>query len=444
MPWSLLAVPFLIAMNAFFVAAEYALVAIRGHQIEGLRLGGKIRSATAMARLKADPAGAIGAIQVCITMTNLLLGYIGEPAMSQVLRKVFAPLTDFMPAVVFEAISFGLSFIIVTLLTVVFSELLPKALTLRYVPPVVVLTAVPVSWILRGTKPLVWLMNSMANLVTRPLGLGRVDEMEKEWHTAEDIRLITSEAARHGALTARERSLIFNSLGLGGRTARQIALPRMRVAYLDVQKSMDENRRVMNEYLYSRLPLCNGGLDNVIGVVHTKEFLSAYHAEADSSVLSLIAQPAVYAPENTPLDKLLALFHERQTQLVFLVDEYGGVEGIVTLKDVVDELLAHSPAISKKAEDKSEGAGEAEKLPAAEPMDIAGDTPLHELVERLGQDGWGADERVVTIGGLIAARIGRVPISGEKIEVDGVQMHIIESDGRAVRRVNIFPPRRIG
>src|SRR5688572_25946759 len=130
--WSLALVPLLIALNAFFVAAEYALVAIRSPQIEAMRRRGRRKAARAMEQLKADPAGAIGAIQVCITMTNLLLGWIGEPAMSWLLHMLFRPLVALLPLALFEAVTLTLSFVVVTLLTVVFSELLPKALTLRH------------------------------------------------------------------------------------------------------------------------------------------------------------------------------------------------------------------------------------------------------------------------------------------------------------------------
>jgi putative hemolysin len=341
--FSLPLVPFLIALNAFFVAGEYALVAMRDTQLDALRRKGHARTAAAMAALKANPADALGAIQVCITITNLMLGSVGEPAMSAVLRMALGPLARVLPAAAFAGLSTALSFLVVTLLTVVFSELLPKALTLRYVPFVAVMTAVPVRGVLALARPLVWLMNAMANLVTRPLGLGRVDEAEKQWHTAEEIRLITADAASHGALTAREQSLILNSLALGKRRARQVMVPRVRVAYLDLGRSMEENRAVMNERLYSRLPLCRGGMDHVVGVVHTKEFLSAYHAAGDSTVLQLIARPPVFQPETVSLDRLLGTFGAERSELVFLVDEYGGVEGIVTLKDVVGELIHAAP-----------------------------------------------------------------------------------------------------
>jgi CBS domain containing-hemolysin-like protein len=437
--WSLALVPLLIALNAFFVAAEYALVAIRSPQIELLRRTGRRASARAMTRLKADPAGAIGATQVCITMTNLLLGWIGEPAMGEVLRALFRPAVRILPPAVFEGVALALSFIVVTLLTVVFSELLPKALTLRYVPAVAALTAVPVVGVLHVARPLVWLMNRMANAVTRPLGLGSVEAMEKEWHTAEEIRQITAQAFEQGALTTRERSLILNALALGRRRARQIMVPRVRVAYVDLKRPMDENRRVINEYLHTRLPVCDGGMDHVIGWVSTKEFLSAYNAAGDSTVLQLILRPAVFEPETIPLERLLTVFHEQKTELVFLVDEYGGVEGIVTLQDVVDELLAEL-APSGRPTRPGEGA-RGPGAGAATRFTVPGDTPLHEVAARLGVPEWSAAGTAATVGGWMVRRLARVPNAGEVVDGDGVSLRAVEVDGRAVRRVEVtFDP----
>lgn len=440
--WALASVPLLIAFNAFFVAAEYALVAIRLPQIEALGRSGRRRAARAMGRLKADPAGAIGAIQVCITMTNLLLGWVGEPAMSELLALVFSPLEKFIPPAVFRGASFGLSFIVVTLLTVVFSELLPKALTLRYVPTVAGFTAVPVFGVLRAVRPLVWLMNAMADLVTRPLGLGSVTEMEKEWHTAEEIRQIASHAADHGALTPQERSLVLNALALGSRRARQIMVSRTRVVYLDLRRPMAENRRIINDHLHTRFPLCDGGLDKVIGWIPTKEFLAAYHAEGDINVLLLLARKPVFEPETVTLDKLLSSFHREQTEIVFVVDEYGGVEGIVTLQDVVDELLAglasaydgHAPpAAPALASTHAPAVGQLSPTR----LEVPGDTPLHELAARLGLPDWTPDSSVVTVGGLIVARLGYVPEIGEEVTVDGVRFRVLESDTRVVRRATV-------
>jgi CBS domain containing-hemolysin-like protein len=338
----LMAVPFLIALNAFFVISEYALVAIRPSQIETMRSRGWNLAASAMERLRSDMSSAIGAIQVCITMTNLLLGWIGEPAMSAVLHQALKPLGVFLPDQVSFVIATTLSFIIVTLLTVVLSELVPKALTLQYTLVLARIAAVPTLRIRQAIRPMVWVMNALASATTRMLGLGPV-VIEGQAPTADEISVIAAEAGDAGVLTARERSLILNTLGLGKRKAHEVMVPRVRATYLDLRRSMAENMAVLERDLYSRLPLCDGGMDRVVGVIYTKEFLTAYQDDADTSVLSLIARPVVFMPVTVGLDRLLAAFHEKRTHLLFLVDEYGGVEGIVTLTDVVDELVGEMP-----------------------------------------------------------------------------------------------------
>ena len=336
--WSLAAVPLLILCNAFFVAAEYAVVAARPATIESMRRQRRLRAAAAIEQLQSRPASAIGTIQVCITMTNLMLGWIGEPAMSALLHKAFGPLVDLSPRVM-TTVATVLSFLLVTLLTVVLSELLPKALTLKYAQTAASLTAVPVLAIQRALRPLVWVMNGLADVIIRPLGIGSVEEMEQQRVTADELRLLATTAGDQGALTERERALVLNSLAIGRRAAREIMVPRVRIAYLDLTWSMDQNREVINAQLYTRLPLCDGGMDKVVGVVHVKEFLAAHHAAGETSVLLLIARQPVFAPSNVTLDRLLTTFHDQRTQMIFLVDEYGGVDGLVTLQDVVDELV---------------------------------------------------------------------------------------------------------
>lgn len=336
---SLVAVPFLILMNAFFVAAEYAVVAAKPGQIEGMRVAGRRRSAAGIEALQSDPAGAIGTIQVCITMTNLLLGWIGEPAMSALLHLAFGALVALSPAVM-GGIATALSFVVVTLVTVVFSELLPKALTLRHAALAAALTAIPVLMVRRAIRPLLRLMNAIANAVTVPLHLGRVDQADDQLVTVDELRMLATRAAEAGVLSSRERSLVLNSLAVGRRKAKEIMVPRTRVALLDLRHTMEQNREVAEGYLHTRLPLCDGGLDHVVGVVHVKDFLSAYHAGGDTSVLPLLARPPVFLPETVPVDSLLATLQAGHTQMAFLVDEYGGVEGIVTLQDVVEELIA--------------------------------------------------------------------------------------------------------
>lgn len=434
---SLALVPVLILLNAFFVASEYAVVALRPVHLDTLRKAGHRAAAGAMERLKADPAGTIGAIQVCITVTNLALGWIGEPAMTAVLTRGLGPLASAIPEAVFHPLSVGLSFLVVTLLTVVFSELLPKALTIRYVAPVATFTAAPVlaiSWVVR---PLVWLMNNMANLVTRPLGLGRVESMEDERVSLDELRLMATEAAKEGVLTGRERSLILNTLALNDRSVKRIMVPRTSIAYLDLKWDMEKNRSVLNAKLHTRLPLCDGGLDNIVGVVRTKQFLTAYHAAGDSAVLGLIADEPVFAPEHFTVGQVLAIFHEKKTEFVLLADEYGGVSGLVTMRDVIDDLMGvvdDSRAMLGEAL-----RGDLTQRKAGAPRTVRGDLAVHELGRLIGRPEWGHEENAATVAGVIQARLGEIGKPGAEVEVDGVVLRVVKSDERRIRRVEVRP-----
>jgi CBS domain containing-hemolysin-like protein len=429
--WSLLAVPFLIGMNAFFVAAEYALVAAKGYQIEAWRSLGYRKTADALARLKESPASSIGAIQVCITMTNLLLGWIGEPAMSRVLAMAFGPLIERWPKLM-TGVSVALSFVIVTLLTVVLSEMLPKALTLRFVRPVAVLTAVPMGGIKLAIRPLVWVMNTLADSVTRLLGLGRVTEMEEQAATAQDLMMMAREAASDGVLSERERSIILNALMLGHRTARHVMVPRGKVVHLDLTWSMEENRRVALDHLYSYMPLCDGSMDQVVGIVSVKELIVAYYGHADTAVLRLIARPALFVPEHLLTDRLLTTMLTSKSRMFVVVDEFGGVDGIVTLDDVVADLLG-VPA--SQGRDRPASAPAAASGGSVGPIELPGDTPIHEAATLLGRDGWGENPDVITVSGLVVAHLQRVPGVGEAVVIDGVEIRVLDGDVRTIRRL---------
>lgn len=420
----LLAVPFLIGVSAFFVVAEYALVAVRSGQIEELRKR-RPGAAQALRTLKDRMGSTIGTIQICITLMNLMLGSIGEPAMTQVLQKLFVGLPD-TPLV--RGFSITLSFIIVTLLTVVLSELVPKAITLQYTVPLATLIARPILLIQRALRPLVWIMDTSANITTRLLGLGNVN-IEDASVTVEELQHITADAAAQGNLTLRERTLILNSLTLGRRTAAEIMVPRVRVSYLDLQRTMAENKSAISSYLFSRMPLCDGGMDNVIGIVYTKEFLTAVEeTEGDSSVLLLIARPPVFSPVTIPLDRLLARFHDDKTHLMFLVDEHGGVQGIVTLTDVVNELVGPMHE-GDDARILSRNATE---------MIVRGEMPIAHLADHMLRQDWRPDVSSRSVGGLMVESLGRVPKTGESAIVDGIRLIAHKSTGRSVEQVKVM------
>lgn len=428
--WRLAAVPLLIAVNAFFVVAEYALVAVRSGQVEALRPRFPI-AAAAISKLKSRMASAIGTIQICITMTNLLLGWVGEPAMTRIILACFPASWTQRPGL--AAISTGVSFVVVTLLTVVLGELVPKAVTLQHTARLAMLTAAPILHLRTVLAPLVWVMDKLANLTTLTLGLGPVHIGEAA-ASAEEISHIATEAAESGNLTPRERSLILNSLTLGKRRADEVMVPRNRVSYLDLAQTMTQNKRAIGEYLHSRFPVCDGGLDKVVGIVYTKEFLVAQEemaGEQDSSVLQLIMRPPVFVPETAALDRLLQTFAERKTHMVFLVNEHGAVRGIVTLTDVVDEVLG-----KMSEEDEVEDTDVLED--AGTYLIVRGQMPITQLARQLGRPDWTPEDDVRSVGGLLTARLGRLPQVGEGGAIDGVVLSCHARSDRAVEQVKVI------
>lgn len=431
---NLLLVPFLIAVNAFFVAAEYTVVASRAKHIDSLRQRGHRAAAEAMIRLKGQTAATIGTIQVCITMTNLLLGWIGEPAMSWLLERILGPLVTLLPPTVFRPLSISLSFIGVTLLTVVFSELLPKALTLRYVEAGTILTARPVLTIRSLVWPLVWAMNKLANLVTLPLRLGRVDQDDDERVTTAELRLLTTTAAEEGELTPREREVILNALTLADRSANKIMVPRVRITFLDLQKSLEDNLAIVARNTFTRLPLCDGGMDNVVGTVHIKDLLHLDRRTGSSQVLRKIAREPVFVPETKTVDKLLSLFAEKNVQMVIVLDEYGGMSGLVTLRDAVDRVLGRDtdPPEFRAIDPLTP------KLPD-EPLVFPGEARILDVAQKLGRHDWCVEEDAATLGGLVLDYLGHFPQPEESIEIEGVRLRVLEVSGRIVDRIEVAP-----
>lgn len=425
----LLAVPCLILLNAFFVAAEYSLVSLRSGQIEQMRVAHP-RAAGTMRKLRDNMSSAIGTIQLCITMSNLVLGVVGEPAMTGLLERAFGSVAD-GPA--FKPVALVMSFVLVTLLTVILSELVPKAIALQYTPLIARLTGPPIWFTRAALRPFVWVMDTLANLTTRVLGLGEV-KIGDDTVTADELGHITREAAESGNLTKRERTLILNSLTLGKRTAAEVMVPRVQVNFLDVTRTLEENLAVIGQYLFSRMPLCDGGMDHVLGVIYTKEFYAAYQelrATTDPSVLLLlIAKPPVFAPMTIDLDQLLQRFHDDKSHLVFLVDEHGGVQGIVTLTDVVNELVG--PIM--------EGSDQKILSRSAISMIVRAEMPISHLARHLHRTDWAIEADVRSVGGLMTSQLGRVPHVGEMIEIEGVRLFAHKTTARNVQEVRVIIP----
>lgn len=339
----LAAVPILIALNAFFVAAEYAVVTIRSTRVEELKRDG-VWVARVLARLKDDISGSLATIQVCITATNLLIGAVAEPAMTELILAALSPIGFALPASVARPIGLGVGMLIVTLLTVVLSELLPKALTLQHTDRVALLVARPVAIARVICGPLVKLMDWMGNRVTQLMGLGKV-EIEEPVHSEEELEMLVDRAQEAGEFHEEHGDLLRRAFDFADLTVRHVMIPIGRVALLDGSHTVMEAVRQLTDWSYTRLPLRNRHTGRIDSIVNIKLVLHALALEAgEALILYDLAVPATYLDPDMPLIDALSEMRESRRHLCIVRDGEGPDLGIVTLEDILQSIVGRIPS----------------------------------------------------------------------------------------------------
>jgi len=328
--WGLLLAAFLVALNGFFVAAEFALVKVRPTQsaphAETLR--GR------MAQRMIDQLDAyLSATQLGITLASIGLGVAGEPAVNRLLQPVFR-LIPSLPEDATHSISLFVSFAVISTFHIVLGELAPKSLAIRKPEPTSLWVSVPLWAFYWGTYPGIWVLNHMANAFLRIFGIEPVGHGELA-HSEEEIRrLLASE--QDADLSDPKRELLDNVFELSDRNARQAMVPRTEVVYLDATAAMKANLDRARNSGHTRFPLCEGDLDQLIGLIHIKDL---FIADEPPSSLREIARETFAVPETLPLDQLMARMRRERTHMAAVVDEYGGVAGIVTLENVLEAIV---------------------------------------------------------------------------------------------------------
>ncbi|MGH7338285.1 MAG: hemolysin family protein, partial [Myxococcota bacterium] len=320
-PWTgMLLGLLLVALNGFFVAAEFALAKVRPTQLEP-----HTRSARGSGRLAAHMIehldAYLSATQLGITLASIALGWVGEPAFAWLIEPLVMRLPDASETLV-HSISLTAAFATVSVLHIVFGELVPKSLAIRLPARTTLVTAYPLYVFYWVAFPLIWLLNKTANGILRLAGLAPASEHELA-HTEEELRLLL--ASSHGVhLADAKRDLLENIFELSDRVARQVMVPRADVVYLSTERSAPENLAIVKSSGHTRFPLCAGDLDKIVGVVHIKDLFRAPEIPND---LRAIARPVKFVPATTPLDTLLTRMRAERLHVAAVLDEYGGVAG---------------------------------------------------------------------------------------------------------------------
>src|SRR5437879_2333430 len=425
----LLAVVALVLLNGFFVAAEFALVKVRDTQLRPLINRGDRRAKVADFILQHLDAF-LSAAQLGITLASLGLGWIGEPVFTALLRPVFG-LLHVESEEVRHFLSFAIGFSAITFLHISAGEQAPKWLAIQKPLPTTLWVAYPMLWFYRASYPFVVALNRSAQWLLRLVGLQTTSETERS-QSEEELRLMFAAMQKGAGGKTLSREILLNALDLRHRLVREVMRPRQEITFLDTEASIAECLEVAEKSRYSRFPLCEAGdLDKTLGVVHIKDLYAMRLKGRKGADLLPVARKLIYVPETARLEKLLQLFLERRLHLAIVVDEYGGTLGMVTLENILEELVGQiqdefdqeKPLLLRTGENAWEALGA---------------LPLHELEELVGEPL--QEEGITTVSGWVTQRLGGFPKAGDVLMIGPYELRVKEMEGMRVGRLILATP----
>ncbi len=420
-PWTGFFLAFvLIVLNGFFVAAEFALVKVRPTQIEPHTGPGR-RAGNVAAHMIKHLDAYLSATQLGITLTSLALGWIGEPAFTWIVTPAITAITGGANPALVHTAGVTLAFLIITILHIVLGELAPKSIAIRKSEKTTLFVAWPLFAFYKVTYPAIWLLNLSANALLKGVGIQPVSEGELA-HDEAELRLLLS-GPQAGDLSIQKRELLDNIFELSHRVARQIMVPRGDVIYLSTERSLEENLRIARRSGHTRFPLCKGDLDHPIAIVHIKDI---FRADRPIANIQDIARPIVFVPETLELDRLLKRMRAEKFHLAAVMDEYGGVSGVVTLENVIEEIVGEIQDEFDREPAELEGLAGSDGV-----YHVSGAMLVEDLEDELDLEFSERDED--TIGGVVLSELGRVPQVGDSIVLGPLLLEVIAIEGHRVK-----------
>lgn len=334
MVFNLLLVFALVFLNGFFVAAEFAIVKVRSSRIDTLVNDGNTKAKYAQ-KLVSQLDAYLSVTQLGITLASLGLGWIGEPAVAKLIDPIVVDLG--IPSELGHTISFAIAFSFITALHIILGELAPKSLAIQKAEAVVMWVAVPMIALYKLMYPAVWVLNHIANWILRKAGLEVASEGEAA-HTEEEIRILMEESHKHGYIDKTELMFVDNIFDFAERNVREVMIPRTDMICLYAEDSFEENVKIALDEHLTRYPICDEDKDNIIGYLHIKDLLRALNTGEKPDLRSLVRKVTA-VPESMPLSSLLKMLQKQREQMAIVVDEYGGTAGIVTVEDILEEIV---------------------------------------------------------------------------------------------------------
>jgi len=419
----ILIIAILIVLNGFFVAAEFSLVRVRRTRLEQLSEEGN-RGARRVQRLVSQPARFLATIQLGLTFVGFLAATFAGASLvggvAEAIRSVFPGIAGSA-----ELIALLIITALVSLFTIVFGELVPKALAYAYAERMAFFFAGPIDFLGRVLAPLVWLLTTITQAITRLFG---ITDTQGEKLTAEELMIIVERGGEEGVIEAEEQQMIGAVLELGEQRVHEVMVPRIDITALAEDASLDHVLETIIGEGHSRIPVYQESIDNVIGILYAKDLLPIL-AKGDKFDVHTLLRTPLFVPESISVDDLLHMLQRRKVHIAIVLDEYGGTAGLVTIEDLIEEIVGEiqdeydveEPMVERLSDDQAR---------------IDGRASVDDLTETFGVELNEQDqEQYDTVGGLVYHEIGGVPQVGDTVEVNGLTLTVESTDGRRVGKV---------
>ncbi|MFG6496330.1 hemolysin family protein [Fictibacillus sp. UD] len=413
----------LIILTAFFVVTEFAIVKVRKTRIDHLASEGNGKAIAAQ-KVLGNLDGYLSACQLGITITALGLGWLGEPTVEIFLRPLFenAGLNEGLT----HTLSFSIAFFIITFLHVVLGELAPKTVAIQKAEMVSLATAKPIIVFYKVMYPFIFLLNGSANMLTRVFGISPASEHEVV-HTEEELRLILSESLQGGEINQSEYRYVNRIFEFDDRIAKEIMIPRTEMVCLFLENSCEENMAIMREEKFTRYPVGNEDKDHIVGLVNIKEFFNE-HFSRENFELKEYIRPIITVHETIPIQKLLVKMQKDQTHMAVLVDEYGGTAGIVTVEDILEEIVGEI-----RDEFDVDEEPEIQQINNDQTV-VDGKVLISQINELFALDI--DNSEIDTIGGWVLTRSIDLE-TNHSFNYESYRFTILELDGRQIKKIGI-------
>lgn len=412
---------FFVFLNGFFVAAEFAIVKVRFSQLE-LKAQSGSRTAILSKHMVTHLDAYLAATQFGITLSSLALGWIGEPIVSKIIMQFLSLFDIALAPSVLSTISLAIAFVIITILHIVLGELAPKSLAIQRSEQTTLAVAYPLHAFYWICRPFIWVLNGVANFIIKAVGLHVVSEQEV--YSSDELRYLVDQAKESGRVDSTEFDIIQNAFDFSERTARQIMVPRTQVVAIDANDYDEKSLEHVIEEGYSRIPCYEDNIDNTIGVVHLKDILKKMRVSDGLVDIRSIVRPVSFTPETKRIGILLKEFQVKHQQISMVINEYGGVEGVITMEDILEELVGEIqdeydneiPFVEQTTE------GTYSVIATAAITDINDELP-HSIDK---------DKQYDTLAGYLIDKFGRIPNTHDKLEAEGYQFTVIKKNKTSI------------